>query len=88
MPASASSAQWSVDGLAVRDAEPLVERRAEAARLRDAPGPDPHLVDRDLERLAGARTAHLDRPDERVARVELAVAFGVGHVLGVAPARR
>ena len=38
---------------------------------RDAPGADPDLVDLDLERLAGARAAHLDRPDERMAGVEL-----------------
>ena len=73
------------DGLCVRDAEPIVERRAEAPCLGDAARTDPHLVDRDLERLPRPRPAHLDRPDEGVPRVELARSFRVRHVLGVAP---
>ena len=57
--------------LAVVDAEPLVQRRVPAACVRDAPRPDPDLVDPDLERLTGAGTSHFDGADERVARVAL-----------------
>ena len=73
------------DGFCVRDAEPVVERRAEASCLGDAARTDPHLVDPDLERLARARTANCDRADERMTGVELALAFRVRLVLGVAP---
>ena len=60
--------------LAPVDAEPVVERRAPATRLRDTPGADPHLVDPDRERLPHPCPAYLDGPDQSVAGVELAVA--------------
>ena len=40
---------------------------------RGTPRPRLDLVDPHRERLAGARTANLDRPCERVPRVELGV---------------
>jgi hypothetical protein len=59
------------DRLAVVDPETLVQRRVPAARIGDAPGSDPDLVDPHLERLAGARAAHFDGADERMAGVLL-----------------
>ena len=62
---------------AVVRGEVAVDRPGEAVavRERDAPGPRCHLVDPDRERLAGARTAHLDRAVQRVPVVQLLVAL-------------
>jgi hypothetical protein len=44
-------------------------------RLGHATGADPQLLDRDLEHLAGARTANLDGPMS-ACRVELLITLG------------
>src|SRR5262245_37636910 len=60
--------------LAVSDTETLVERGRPAARVRDAPGADPRPLGVHGERVPGLGSAHLDRPEQRMARVELLVA--------------
>jgi hypothetical protein len=44
-----------------------------AVRIRRAPIARRDLVDRDDERLSGARAAHFDRPGQRVTAVQLLV---------------
>ena len=53
----------------------------------DAPRPRAHLVDRDRERLAGPRAAHLDRAAQRVPAVQLAVSLEELDVRVPVPAR-
>ena len=59
-----------------------------AVRERHAPVARRHLVDRDDERLAGARAAHLDRAGQRVAVVQLRVALDELGVRVPVPAAR
>jgi hypothetical protein len=59
--------------LPVRHTEPLVQRRLPAAGTGHAPRTDPQLVDVHRERATGDRTAHLDRAEQRMARIQFRV---------------
>jgi len=59
--------------IAVGNPEPLVEGREPPARIGDSPGPYAQLVDVHRQRRAGVGTTHLDRAQQRVARVEIRI---------------
>ena len=72
----------------VADTEPIIEWRRPATGLRDAARADANLVDLDRKRLPRQRPADLDRPDQRMPSVELALsAVGIHLVLRRAPTR-
>jgi hypothetical protein len=73
--------------VALADTEPIVERRRPTTGLRDAARADPNLVDLDHQSLSRSRPANLDRPDQGVSGIELALpTVGIHLVLRRAPA--